>query len=111
MLHYCIEGERVGVDGGKVVGVDHRHDGSPGGTLAPPGDRGRGPPSFFFFLGLPLDGRRVSPLVHGCHGSRRGGAPLRLDLSLFSSVSRSCFLALHRFLNSQRSVTPIGLKY
>ena len=53
MLHRCIEGERVGVDGGEVVGVDRRHDGSPGGVPAPPGERGREPPSFFFFLGLP----------------------------------------------------------
>ena len=69
MLHLCIEGVKVGVDGSKVVDVDCRHDPSPGGTSAPPGERGRESPSFFFFfLGLPLDGRRVSPLVHGLHG-------------------------------------------
>ena len=116
MLHRCIEGERVAVDGGEVVGVDRCHDDCPGGVPVPPGERGREPPSFFFFfLGLPLDGRRVYPLVHGLHGSRRAGAPPRLDLSLslslFSSVSRSCFLAENRFLNSRRSVTPIGLKF
>ena len=82
MLHRCIEGERVGDDGGEVVGVDRRHNGCPGGVPAPPGETGREPPSFFFFLGHPLDGRRVPPLVHGHHGSRRGGAPPRLDLSL-----------------------------
>ena len=43
-LHHCIEGERVGVDGGEVVGVDRRHDGCPGGVPAPPGERGREPP-------------------------------------------------------------------
>ena len=32
MLHRCIEGERVGVDGGEVVGVDRHHDVSPGGA-------------------------------------------------------------------------------
>ena len=26
MLHRCIEGERVGDDGGEVVGVDRPHD-------------------------------------------------------------------------------------
>ena len=112
MLHRCIEGERVGDDGSEVVGVDRRHDGCPGGVPAPPGQRGREPPSFFFFLNLPLDGRRVSPLVHGLHGGGGAGAPPRLDLSLcFSSVSRSSFLALHRFLYSRRSVTLIGLKF
>ena len=32
MLHRCIEGERVGDDGGEVVGVDLRHDDRPGGA-------------------------------------------------------------------------------
>ena len=82
-LHRCIEGERVGVDGGEVVGVDRRRDGCPGGILAPPGEKGREPPSFFF-LGLPLDGRRVPPLVHGRHGGGGVGAPPRLDLPLCS---------------------------
>jgi hypothetical protein len=112
VLHRCIEGERVGDDGGEVVGVDRRHDDCPGGVPAPPGERGREPPSFFFFLGLPLDGRRFSPLVLGLHGTRRGGSPSEIgSLSLFSSVSCSCFLAFHRFLNSRRTVTPIGLKF
>jgi hypothetical protein len=54
VVHRCIEEERVGVDGSEVVGVDHRHDGCPGGVPAPPGERGGEPPSFFFyFLGLP----------------------------------------------------------
>ena len=44
MLHRCIEGERVGVDGGEVVGVDRHHDDCPGGVSAPPGERGREPP-------------------------------------------------------------------
>jgi hypothetical protein len=44
---------------------------------------------------------------------RRGGSPSEIGyLSLcFSSVSRLCFLAFHHFLNSRRSVTPIGLKF
>ena len=44
MLHHFIEGEKVGVDGSKIVDVDHRHDPCPGGTLVPPGERGREPP-------------------------------------------------------------------
>ena len=52
-LHRCIEGERVVVDGGEVVGVDRRHDGSPGGVLAPSGERGREP-----------------LITHKCRGSR-----------------------------------------
>ena len=88
MLHHCIEGGRVGVDGGEVVGVDRRHDGCLDGAPAPPGERGREPPSFFFFLGLPLDGRRVPPLVHGFHGGGGAGAPLRLDLPLCSLMFR-----------------------
>ena len=110
MLHCCIEVERVGVDGGEVVGVDRRHDDCPGGVPAPPGERGREPPSFFFFLGLPLDGRRVPPLFHGHHGSRRGGAPPRLDLSLsvlfcFASLfsGLSPFLKYPEIRNSDRA--------
>ena len=88
MLHHCIEGERVGVDGSKIVDEDPRHDPSPGGTPAPPGEREREPPSFFFFLGLPLDGRRVPPLVHGLHGCGGAGASPRLDLPLCSLLFR-----------------------
>ena len=44
MLHYCKEGEKVGVDGSKIFDVDRRHDPSPGGVPAPPGERGRDPP-------------------------------------------------------------------
>ena len=53
------------------------------------------------------------PLVHGCHGGGGAGAPPRLDLSLslFSSVSSSCFLVENRFLYSRISITPIGLKF
>ena len=88
MLHRYIEGEKVGVDGSKVVDVDRRHDPSPGGTPAPPRERGREHPSFFF-LGLPLDGRRVPPLVHGLHRGGGAGAPPRLDLPLCSLLFRA----------------------
>ena len=43
MLHRCIEGERVGVDGNKIVDVDRHNDPSPRGTPAPPGERGESP--------------------------------------------------------------------
>ena len=89
MLHRCIEGERVGVDGGEVVGVYRRHDDIPGGVLAPPGERGREPPPSSSSLASPLDGRRVSPLVHGCHGGGGARAPPRLDLSLCSLLFRA----------------------
>ena len=111
MLHRCIEGEKVGVDGSEIVDVDCRLDRCPGGTPAPPGERGREPPSFFFFLDFPLDGRRVSPLVHGLNGSGGARAPPRLDLSLcFSLVLCSLLALFHRFVYIWRLVTPIGLK-
>ena len=112
MLHRFIEGERVGVDGSEVVGVDRSHDDCPGGVPAPPGERGREPPSFLFFLGLPPRREESSPYGPWPPWRRRGRSPSEIGSpSLFSSVSRSCFLALHRFLNSQRSVALIGLKF
>ena len=42
MLHRCIEGGRVGDDGGEVVGVDRCHDDGPDGVPTPPGES---PPS------------------------------------------------------------------
>ena len=87
-MHRYIEGEKVGVDGRKIVDVDRRPDRCPGGTPAPPEARGEEPPSFFFFLGLPLDGRRVPPLVHGLHGGGGAGAPPSLDLPLCSLLFR-----------------------
>ena len=44
VLHRCIEGGRVGDDGGEVVGVDCGDDDGPGSVPAPPGERGREPP-------------------------------------------------------------------
>ena len=87
MLHRCIEGERVGDDGSEVVGEDCHHDDGHGGVPAPPGERGTDPPPSSS-LTFPLDGRRVSPLVHGLHGSGGAGAPPRLDLPLCSLLFR-----------------------
>ena len=112
MLHRCIEGEKVGIDGNKIVDVDRRHDPSPGGTPAPPGERGREPPSFFFFLGLPPRWEESSPTGPWPPWPRRGGSPSEIGSpSLFSYVSRSRFLAFHCFLNIRRSVTPIALRF
>lgn len=115
MLHRCIEGKRVGDAGGKLVGVDRRQDDVPGCVSVPPEERGReSPPSSS--LSFPLDGRKVPPLVHGLHGGGGVRSPSRLDLSLsvsFSLCLLSAFqiLAFHSFLYSQRSITPIGLKF
>ena len=98
MLHRCIEGERVGDDGGEVVGVDCRH------TMMAPTvfrrhreRRGESPPSSSS-LTFSLVGRRVSPLVHGLHGGGEARAPPRLDLSLFPSVSAFPVFGLSPFL-------------
>ena len=113
MLHHCIEGERVGVDGSKIVDVDRRPDRCPGGTPAPPGERGREPPSsFFFFLGLPPRWEEGSPLVHGPHGGGGAGAPPRLDLPLCSLLFHAPLdLAEKRFLYFGRSVTRIARRF
>jgi hypothetical protein len=67
------------------VGVDHGDDDGPDGVLAPPRERGRQPPSSSSFT-FSLDGRRVSPLVHGLHGGGGARAPPRLDMSLCLSL-------------------------
>ena len=85
---------------------------APGGTPAPPEARGESPPPSSSSLTSSLDGRRVSPLVHGLHGTGGARAPPRLDLSLCLSLFlRSQNPSFHRFLYSRRSVTPIGLKF
>ena len=84
---------------------------APGSVLAPPEARGREPPSSSSSLTFSLDGRRVSPLVHGLHGTGGARAPPRLDLPLCLSLFlRSGVLPFHHFVYIWRSVTPIGLK-
>ena len=103
--------EDVGEDDGGV-GEDCGDDDGPGGVPAPPEARGREPPPSTSSLPFSLDGRRVSPLVHGLHGMGGARAPPRLDMSLCPSLFlRSLILPFHHFLNSRRSVTPIGLKF
>ena len=70
-------------DGG--VGVDYADDDGPGGAPVPLEARGREPPPSSS-LTFSLDGRRVSPLVHGLHGVGGARAPPRLDMSLCLSL-------------------------
>ena len=102
--------EDVGEDDGGV-GVDRRRTMMAPGALRRHRKRGgESPPPSSSSLTFSLGGRRVSPLVHGLHGGGGARAPPRLDLSLCLSLFlRSQILAFHRFLHSQRSVTPIGL--
>ena len=82
---------------------------APGSIPAPPEAWGRGPPSSSSSsLTSSLDGRRVSPPVHGLHGLGGARSPPRLDLSLCLSLFlRSQILPFHRFLYSRRSVLPL----
>ena len=91
MLHRCIEGDKVGVDGSKIVDVDRRPDRFPGGTPAPPEARGESPPpSSSSSLASPPRWEEVSPSGPWSPWPRRGGSPFEIGSpSLFSSVSRS----------------------
>ena len=112
MLHGCIEGERVGVEGSKIVDVDVVTILAPAAFRHHRERRGESPPPFSSSLASPLDGRRVPPLVHGLHGGGGDGSPSEIGSpSLFSSVSRSPDLAENHFLYSGRSVTPIALRF
>ena len=91
VLHPCIEGDKVGVDGSKVVDVDRRHDPSPGGTRAPPGERGREPPFFFFFLDLLHRCEKGFPSGPWSPWRLRGESPFEIG-SLSLSLS-FCFCA------------------
>ena len=85
---------------------------APGSALAPPEARGREAPFFFFFLDLLPRWEKGSPSSTWPPWRRRGESPSEIgSVSLSSSVSCSPDLALHRFLNSRRSITPIVLKF
>ena len=72
----------VGEDDGGV-GVDRRHTMMSRAAFRRRRERGgESPPPSSSSLTSSLDGRRVSPLVHGLHGGRGMSAPPRLDLSL-----------------------------
>ena len=72
----------VGEDDGGV-GVDRRHTMMSRAAFRRRRERGgESPPPSYSSLTSSLDGRRVSPLVHGLHGGGGVRAPPRLDLSL-----------------------------
>ena len=72
----------VGEDDGGV-GVDRRHTMMSRAAFRRRRERGgESPPPSSSSLTSSLDGRRVSPLVHGLRGGGGARAPPRLDLSL-----------------------------
>ena len=81
------------------VDEDRGDDDGPRRRSGATGSEGeRAPPSSSSSLTFSLDGRRVSPLVHGLHEGGGARAPPRLDLSLCLSLFlRSQILPLHRF--------------
>ena len=88
--------EDVGEDDGGV-GVDRRHT-----MMAPVAfrrhrKRGGEDPHSSSSLTISLDGRRVSPLVHGLHGTGGVRAPPRLDLSLCLSLFLRFFGSISPF--------------
>ena len=87
MLYHCIEGERVGDDGSKIVDVDVISIVAPAALRLHRKRGGESPPPSSS-LASPLDGRRVPPLGLGLHGSGGAGAPPRLDLPLCSLLFR-----------------------
>ena len=105
-LHRCIEGGRVGDDGGEVVGVDCGDDDGLGGVPASPEERRR-EPSFLFFFDLlprwekgfpsgpwpPWHGRGESP-------SEIGSVSLSLSVSAFPDSAPSPFLLYPEIRNS-----------
>ena len=112
MLHHCIEGERVGDDGSKIVGEHRRHDPSPDGTPAPPGERGGESPLLILLPWPPLKWEEGSPSGPWSPWRRRDRSPSEIGSpSLLSYVSRSPDLAKNHFVNIRRSVTPIALRF
>ena len=71
------------------VGEDRGDDDGPrqrSGATGSKGERSPPPPCSSSSFTFSLDGRRVSPLVHGLHGVGGARAPPRLDLSLCLSL-------------------------
>ena len=102
--------EDVGEDD-RGVGVDRSDDDGPDGVPAPPGERGREPPFFFFFLDLLPRWEKSFPSGPWPPWHGRGESPSEIgSVSLSLSVFAFCSAALSPFLYIRRSVTPIGLK-
>ena len=88
------------------------HDDGPGGVPAPPGERGREPPFFFFFLDLLPRWEKGFPSGPWSPWIGRGESPSEIgsvSLSLF--VSALLILPFHRYFYNRRSVTLIGLNF
>ena len=104
------EGDGYVGEGDGGIGVDCGDDDGPDGVLAPPEERGRETP-FFFFLDLLPRWEKGFPSVPWPPWWRRGKSPSEIgSVSLSLSVSAFQILPFHRFLYTQRSVTPIRLK-
>ena len=83
-----------------------------GSAPTPPETRGREPPFFFFFLDLLPRWEKGFPSGPWLPWHGRGESPSEIgSVSLSLLVSAFQILPFHRFLYSQRSVTPIGLKF
>ena len=104
--------EYVGEDDGSV-GVDRGDDDGPRRRSGATGSKGERPPFFLFFLDLLPRWEKGFSSGPWLPWRQRGGSPSEIgSLSLcFLLFLRSQVLAFHRFLNFQRSVTPIGLKF
>ena len=102
----------VGEDGGGVGEDRGDDDGGHGSVLAPPEEKGRGGPFFFFFLDLLPRWEKGFPSGPWPPWHGRGERPSEIgSVSLSLSVSALLILPFHCFLNSRRSVTPIGLNF
>ena len=88
MLHRCIEGEKVGVDGSKIVDVDRRPDRCPGGTPAPPEARGRAPLLLLLLPWPPPRWEESSPSGPWSPWLRRGGNPSEIASPFCSLLFR-----------------------
>ena len=98
----------VGEDDGGV-GLDRRHTMMSRAAFRRRRERGgESPPPSSSSLTFSLDGRRVSPLVHGLHGVGGARSPPRLDLSL--SISAFSDSALSPLLIFPEIHNSIGLK-
>ena len=103
--------EDVGEDD-EGVGVDCADNDGPGGVPAPPEERGREPPFFFFSLDLLSILEKGFPYGPWSPWHGRGKSPSKIgSVSLSLCVSALLILAFHHFLYSRRSVTPIGLNF
>ena len=98
--------EDVGEDDGGV-GVDCGDDDGPGGVPAPPGEKGREAPFFFFFLDLLPRWEKGLPPGPWLPWRRRGEIPseigfvsLSLSVSVFPDSALSPFLKFPEILNS-----------